>query len=117
MPSDIKFKDGTLKKVLMDAMGNLLPESILNRKDKMGFPVPLGDWIQGELREFILDIFHSRAAKERPYFNAEAIIQGLSAESRFGRKIWGLLSLELWHQEFHDREHHYKKILQEDTIP
>jgi len=117
MPSDIKFKDGTLKKVLMDAMGDLLPEAILNRKDKMGFPVPLGDWIRGELREFILDIFHSRAAKERPYFNAEAIIQGLSAESRFGRKIWGLLSLELWHQEFHDREHHYKKILQEDTIP
>ena len=31
--------------------------------------------------------------------------------------IWGLMSLELWHQEFHDREHHYKKLLQEDTLP
>ena len=115
MPSNIKFQDGTLKKILIDAMQDLLPEVILNRKDKMGFPVPLGDWIQGELREFILDLFHSRAARERPYIHTDAVIQGLSSESKFGRKIWGLLSLELWHQEFHDREHEYAKMLQEDT--
>jgi len=114
MPSHIKFKDGTLKKVLIDATQDLLPDLIFNRKNKMGFPVPLGEWIQGELKEFIQDIFHSRAARERPYFNTEAIIQGLSSESKFGRKIWGLLSLELWHQEFHDREYAYKGILQED---
>lgn len=117
MPSNIKFKDGTLKKVLIDAMGDLLPEVILRRKNKMGFPVPLGDWIHGELRDFILDIFHSRAARERPYFHADAIIEGLSSESKFGRKLWGLLSLELWHQEFHDREYEYKIILQEDARP
>ena len=117
MPSNIKFKDGTLKKVLIDAMGDLLPEAILRRKNKMGFPVPLGDWIHGEIRDFIQDIFHSRAARERPYFHADAIIAGLSSESKFGRKLWGLLSLELWHQEFHDREYEYKKILQEDARP
>ena len=117
MPSNIKFKDGTLKKVLIDAMGDLLPEAILRRKNKMGFPVPLGDWIHGEIRDFIQDIFHSRAARERPYFHADAIIAGLSSESKFGRKLWGLLSLELWHQEFHDREYEYKKILQEDATP
>jgi len=117
MPSNIKFKDGTLKKVFIDAMGDLLPEAILRRKNKMGFPVPFGDWIHGEIRDFIQDIFHSRAARERPYFNADAIIAGLSSESKFGRKLWGLLSLELWHQEFHDREYEYKKILQEDATP
>lgn len=114
MPSNIKFKDGTLKKILIDAMGDALPKVILDRKNKMGFPVPLGEWIHGELGDFIRDVFHSRAARERPYFNSEAIIEGLSAESKFGRKIWGLLSLELWHQEFHDREHEYRNILKED---
>ncbi len=114
MPSNIKFKDGTLKKILIDAMRDLLPDLIFSRKNKMGFPVPLGEWIQGDLKDFIHDIFHSRAARERPYFNTDAIIQGLSSESKFGRKIWGLLSLELWHREFHDREHEYKQILQED---
>jgi asparagine synthase (glutamine-hydrolysing) len=114
MPSNIKFKDGTLKKILIDATRDLLPEVIVKRKNKMGFPVPLGEWIQGELRDFFLDIFHSQAAKDRPYFNTEAIIQGLSSESKFGRKIWGLLSLELWHEAYHDREHEFKKTLQED---
>jgi asparagine synthase (glutamine-hydrolysing) len=114
MPSNIKFKDGSLKKVLIDAMKEALPELVVKRKNKMGFPVPLAEWIQGELREFLMDIFHSQAARERPYFNAEAIIHGLSSESKFGRKVWGLLSLELWHQEFHDREHEYKRMMQED---
>jgi asparagine synthase (glutamine-hydrolysing) len=44
----------------------------------------------------------------------EAITHGLSAEAKFGRKIWGLLSLELWHQEFHDREYEYKRMIRED---
>jgi len=114
MPSNIKFSDGTLKKILVDAMGGVLPKVVANRKNKMGFPVPLGEWIHGELKDFIQDIFHSRVARERAYLNTDVIVQGLSSESKFGRKLWGLLSLELWHQEFHDREQEYKKILEED---
>src|SRR5204863_6366184 len=45
MPADVKFKDGTMKQVLKDAVRPLLPESILNRKDKMGFPLPLQEWL------------------------------------------------------------------------
>lgn len=87
MPSDIKFKDGTLKKVLMDAMGNLLPESILNRKDKMGFPAPWRPDPGGTpgIHPGHLPLPGRKGAPR--YFNAEAIIQGLSEESRFGRKI------------------------------
>jgi asparagine synthase (glutamine-hydrolysing) len=36
----------------------------------------------------------------------------LDKEPRYGRKIWGLMCLEIWQQEFHDRQGHYKKILQ-----
>ncbi|MDA8121148.1 MAG: asparagine synthase (glutamine-hydrolyzing) [Deltaproteobacteria bacterium] len=111
MPSNIKFKDGTLKMVFVNAMRNELPEAILNRKDKMGFPVPLNDWLKKELKEFVNDIFRSRKAKERPCFNSEEILKGISRESQFGRKVWGLLSLELWHQEFQDRQHDFRRLL------
>ncbi len=114
IPADVKFKDGTLKMALVNAMRHELPNIIANRKDKMGFPVPLNEWMKGELREFVYDIFSSEATKDRPYFNQKSILDSLDNEPTFGRKIWGLLSLEIWHQEFHDREQEYKKLLQKE---
>ena len=113
MPSDVKFKDGTPKRVLTNAMRAELPGEIVERKDKMGFPVPLNEWLKGELRDFVHDIFNSRSARERPWFNSEEILRGIARETQFGRKLWGLLSLELWQQEFHDRQSTVKRQLTE----
>ena len=110
MPADVKFKGGELKKVLVHSMGHTLPQSIKERKDKMGFPVPLNLWLQGELREFIMDLFTSQKAKERPYFHHDAILDAVGKESAFGRKIWGLLSLELWHRQFHDQAQSFRAM-------
>jgi asparagine synthase (glutamine-hydrolysing) len=111
IPSNIKFKDGTMKQVLKTAMRSILPQGVLDRKDKMGFPVPLQEWIRGEAREFIHDIFSSQNALERELINNQAVLNGLSREPAYGRRIWGMLSLELWQQEFHDKEHEYKRLL------
>jgi asparagine synthase (glutamine-hydrolysing) len=117
MPADIKFKDGTLKMILLNTMKDYLPIEIVERKNKMGFPVPLNDWIGKELKDFIGDIFNSSAAKTRPYFNHSEIVKGLnSSENKFGRKVWGLLSLELWQKQFHDQHHKFKKQLTQQTI-
>jgi asparagine synthase (glutamine-hydrolysing) len=116
MPADVKFKDGTLKKILTNTMHKELPQEILDRKDKMGFPVPLNDWIKGDLKEFISDIFASRSALDRPYFNSSEIRKSQSNESQFGRKVWGLLCLELWHQEFHDKSAQYQQLCNKTTL-
>jgi asparagine synthase (glutamine-hydrolysing) len=110
IPADIKFKNGDLKRILINAMRGSLPESVVNRKDKMGFPVPLNEWMAGDLKEFVLDIFGSKSAKTRAYVNSEEITKGIAKESKFGRKIWGLLSLELWHKEFHDKRPDFAKL-------
>jgi asparagine synthase (glutamine-hydrolysing) len=104
LPADVKFRGGELKHALKRAAHDVLPPSILERKDKKGFPVPLGDWMHGELNEFLVDTFKSETARSRPYlgeqFDAAALIRG---EGKFSRNLWGLLSLELWQQEYHDR--------------
>jgi len=33
-------------------------------------------------------------------------------DDEFSRKIWGLLSLELWHQRFHDRASEFKAMVE-----
>ena len=115
IPSNIKFKDGAMKRVLKDAMCQVLPSVIVERKDKMGFPTPLNEWIQGEAREFVRDTFASQNAVQRDLIDNRKVVEGLESEPKFGRKIWGLLSLELWQQEFHDKSHYYKELLGQDV--
>ena len=105
IPSNIKYKNGKLKRLLTELAARKLPEDVSQRKDKMGFPVPLNDWVRTneKVRDFIFDNLKSTKAGNRHYltdgFSFEAL---LSSQHAFSRNIWGLLSLELWHQEFID---------------
>jgi asparagine synthase (glutamine-hydrolysing) len=117
LPALVKFRGGELKRALKMAVGDVVPPSILNRKDKMGFPVPLTEWLQGGLRDFVLDTFATTAANRAyldPRFSAEEL---LAHEPAFGRTLWGLLSLELWQQSFHDRTDHWAALRARMTEP
>ena len=111
IPSDVKFKDGTMKQILKEAVRPVLPESILNRKDKMGFPTPLTEWLKNEARNFAHDIFSTQRAQTRELVDNKSVLDNLDKEPKFGRKAWGLLCLELWHQRFHDREAEFRKLV------
>jgi asparagine synthase (glutamine-hydrolysing) len=104
LPADVKFKHGHLKHALKRAMRDAVPAAITDRRDKMGFPVPLSDWMKGELREFVLECFSSDRAQSRAYLDPRFDVRKLiDQEGKFSRDLWGLLSLELWQQQFHDR--------------
>ena len=51
----------------------------------------------------VQDMFRSQSARSRPFINSDAVLANFERAGRFSRKIWGLISLELWHQCFHDR--------------
>ena len=111
IPADIKFRDGTMKHIFRQATRPLIPDAISQRKDKMGFPVPLTEWLQGEAREYVIDTLSTSAAMQRDLFDNGKVVEGLGREGRFSRKAWGLFCLEVWQQTFHDRESHYKQLL------
>ncbi len=102
MPPNMKFKGGRTKYALKKAMASLLPKAILQRKDKMGFPVPLKEWWNGPVRDFASDVLLSKSCKERGIFNPKGLEQLMLKENRYGRQIWGALCLELWSREFLD---------------
>jgi len=112
IPADIKFKDGKMKHILREVVKPFLPDTILNRQDKMGFPTPLSEWLTGEARDFVRDIFLSQKAQNRDLVDNRQVVRGMDGEPRYGRKIWGLLCVEIWQQEFHDRESEYKRLLE-----
>lgn len=118
IPALYKFANGQMKVFLKETFRDDLPSELLMRRDKMGFPVPLKEWFGNELRDFVRDVFSSQRVRGREYFNSEAILRNFEATGRFSRKVWGLLSLELWHRLFHDRAHGYRRMLDEhESVP
>ena len=78
-------------------------ENILDRKDKMGFPVPLKEWMQsGIVRDFVGDILLSSSSLGRCIFTPEALNRMLNHQGVGSRQLWGALSLELWFKNFID---------------
>lgn len=105
MPARMKFKGGELKHLLKRTVNDILPPEILNRKDKMGFPVPLHIWSKNKARGFIMDTFLSQKSRERNILNTDYIEKLINSERPFERGLWGLLSLELWFRQFIDNEY------------
>lgn len=105
IPPHLKYKNGSLKRFLKLVGERHLPKKLTDRKDKMGFPVPLNDWVRqpGIVRDFVVDTMSSQKALNRPYFQVQVDVNDLLDHSNpYGRNLWALLNLELWQQQFID---------------
>jgi asparagine synthase (glutamine-hydrolysing) len=103
-PSAIRFAGLGTKRLLREAVRPLLPEPVLKRQDKMGFPVPLTEWLRGPLRDFAGDVLLGERARQRGLYRPDGVERLIRGERAFGRQLWGLLSLELWFRAFLDGE-------------
>lgn len=102
-PPAMKFKGGKTKALLKSAVENIVPTGILQRKDKMGFPVPLSEWMgKGVVREFVIDTLLSKASRERGLYRHDALENMIKNQGVIGRQLWGALNLELWFQTYID---------------
>jgi len=103
IPPNIKFKGGDLKYLLKASIGKILTDKVLSRKDKMGFPVPLNKWMKNKkMLEFVMDIFSSSKARDRGIHDNNNIEKLIMNGKQFDRKLWALLSIELWQKKFID---------------
>ncbi len=102
IPADVKFANGELKRLLMQVAKGMLPATVTDRRDKMGFPTPFTEWAKGPARDFVFDTLSTGAASYRQYIDNTRVLDLAAREPRFGRNLWALFSLELWHQTFHD---------------
>jgi asparagine synthase (glutamine-hydrolysing) len=105
VPPDMKFSGGRMKHLFKTAVGHTIPKPILERKDKMGFPTPLNLWVNGSAKEFVHDTLLSTRARQRGLYCMPQIESAIQNEHEFGRVVWGLLCLELWHNAYIDGDY------------
>jgi asparagine synthase (glutamine-hydrolysing) len=108
LPSDQKITWGTTKVVLRNAMKDILPEEVRNRRDKMGFVTPEDIWFRTILRNPIGDIINSKSFADRGYFEInkvkEAFGKHCEGKTNISFMIWRWVNLELWFRTFMDKK-------------
>jgi asparagine synthetase B (glutamine-hydrolysing) len=97
----VKFSAGVGKHALKLAVGDILPLAVLDRGAKMGFPVPLVEWMQHpQMSEFVSENILGSGLGGSTLIDPAAA-ERLLAEHRYSnRQLWGLLSLQMWHETF-----------------
>ncbi|MFA5027176.1 MAG: asparagine synthase C-terminal domain-containing protein, partial [Candidatus Methylomirabilota bacterium] len=94
-----------LKGLLKAAFADTLPPDVLTHR-KQGFMIPLGRWLRTDLRETMEDLLSSDRIRSRGLFDAEIVRQmkesHLSGISMHSDRLWTLMMLELWMQEYLD---------------
>jgi asparagine synthase (glutamine-hydrolysing) len=99
LPDEYKFLSSP-KRLLIESMGDLLPEAIWKRK-KMGFVLPYEKWMKQELKSFCDEKIQSLAS--RSFMNGENLIANwqefLKGSKRINwSRIWQFVVLEHWMQ-------------------
>lgn len=112
IPENIKINMGNMKYLLKQSAVNVLPNEILNRDDKMGFPVPLNHWFKKELKDFFIDKIRKLQKRNIDYLNiTDEFISNIMELNTFSRKLWIILSLEIWYEQFFDKFNEYKDLI------
>ena len=105
MPAAIKVRGGHLKHVLKEALSDLLPADILERK-KRGFGTPMGAWLKNELAPLLGRLLAPDVIQRRGLFR-QPVIDRLVADHQANRidgtdALLALLNLEIWSRIYLD---------------
>ncbi len=105
LPENLKLRGSETKSLLKKAASRVVPRDVLYRR-KMGFGVPVGRWMRGDLQPFVREILLSEKDQKigifKPSEIADAVNRHVSGRQDLGNSIWVLLMLELWFNRFID---------------
>jgi asparagine synthase (glutamine-hydrolysing) len=95
--------NGTSKSIFRYAMRGLVPDKILDRRDKIGFQTPENRWIK-DLKPWISKLIASDYASQIPILNCAAVKREyhnvLEGKKAFDWRIWRWINLIRWSEIF-----------------
>ena len=103
LPDNMRVRGSRTKWILREAMKRMLPQEILGRP-KVGFRVPVNEWFQGPMRDYLYDHLTGSASCTHQYYKPDALDKILSdhvnGRQNHEKLLWSLLNLEIWHHEY-----------------
>lgn len=92
---------GQTKSVFREAMQDIVPETVLQRKDKIGFATPEKDWMfemAAEMKEWV------GHCKNIPFINHNEVLREfetvIDGKGKFTWQLWRWINYSIWYKSF-----------------
>jgi asparagine synthase (glutamine-hydrolysing) len=102
LPTNFKIDKGFSKRVMRDSVGDILPDLVKYRTDKLGYSSPIPKWVKSELKPFFSK--EIKKCGELPFINqdnlAAKVEELLKQGGHFDPILWRVVTLNRWMRIF-----------------
>ncbi|HEK1009046.1 TPA: asparagine synthase (glutamine-hydrolyzing) [Pseudomonas putida] len=99
LPMSLKIRNGNTKWILRELLYRYVPRELIERP-KMGFGIPLHDWLRGPLRDWAESLLDPQRLAKEGYFKPGAIRavweKHLRGQGNYQQQLWPVLMFQAW---------------------
>lgn len=110
LPHSYKYAKGVKKRILKDIAYDYIPKELLDRP-KVGFSVPLDQWMRGPLKEKLIDMCNVEFLRRQGIFDPDYVNEflqeylqtgdkGSGTGSNYSRLMWAFFTFQQWHEAY-----------------
>lgn len=103
LPDSYKYHEGVKKRILKEIVHDYIPKELMDRP-KMGFAIPIADWMQTELKDLVYDYINEKNLVEQGLFEWKEVDKIMKAfysgKKEYDTKIWYLLMFQMWYAKW-----------------
>jgi asparagine synthase (glutamine-hydrolysing) len=99
LPLEYKIRHGVTKWILRKVLYKYVPKNLIERP-KMGFDVPLAEWLRGPLRGWAENLLDENRLKNEGFFDAFLVRnkwdEHISGKRNWHLQLWNVLMFQAW---------------------
>ena len=103
LPNEYKYFEGNKKYIVKEIVHQYIPKELMDRP-KMGFAIPIGNWMTNELRDYVESFINEKVIRSQGIFNWEYVnklkTDFYNGKKEYDMKMWYLLMFQTWYERW-----------------